>query len=48
MRQFTPRQSPADITVKPQENISVHEVSLHQDDLYARAREYDFEQPIFV
>ena len=47
MRQFTPRQPPADIAVKPQEYISDPEVSLHHDDLYARAWEYDFEQPIF-
>ena len=47
MRQFTPRQPPADITVKPQEYKSDPEVSLHHDDLYAKAWEYDFEQPIF-
>ena len=47
MRQFTPRQPPADITVKHQEYKSDLEVSLHHDDLYARAWEYDFEQPIF-
>ena len=47
MRQFTPRQPPADIAVKPQENKSDPEVSLQHDDLYARAWEYDFEQPIF-
>ena len=47
MRQFTPRQPPADITVKPQEYKSDPEVSFHHDDLYARAWEYDFEQPIF-
>ena len=47
MRQFTPRQPPADITVKPQEYKSDPEVSLYHDDLYARAWEYDFEQPIF-
>ena len=47
MRQFTPRQPPADITVKPQEYKSDPEVSLHHDDLYARAWEYDFEQTIF-
>ena len=47
MRQFTPRQPPADITVKPQDYKSDREVSLHHDDLYARAWEYDFEQPIF-
>ena len=46
MRQFTPRQPPADITVKPQEYISDPEVRRHHDDLYARAWEYDFEQPI--
>ena len=47
MRHFTPRQPPADITVKPQEYKSDPEVSLNHDDLYARAWEYDFEQPIF-
>ena len=47
MRQFTPRQPPADKTIKPQENISDPELSLHHDDLYARAWEYDFEQPVF-
>ena len=47
MRQFTPRQPPADITVKPNEYKSDPEVSLNHDDLYARAWEYNFEQPIF-
>ena len=47
MRQFTPRQPPADIAVKPQQYKSDPEVSLHHDDLYARAWEYAFEQPIF-
>ena len=47
MRQFTPRQPPADITVKPHEYKSDHEVSLYHDDLYASALEHDFEQPIF-
>ena len=47
MRQFTPRQPPVDITVKPQEYKSDTEVSLNHDDLFARAWEYDFEQPIF-
>ena len=47
MRQFTPRQPPADTPVKPQENKSDPEVSLNHDDFYARAWEYDFEQPIF-
>ena len=35
MRQFTPRQPPADITVKPQGYKSDPEVSLHHDDLFA-------------
>ena len=47
MRQFTTRQPPADKTVKPQEYKSDPEVSLHHDDLCAKAWEYDFEQPIF-
>ena len=47
MRQFTPRQPPADITVKLQDYKSDPEVSLHHHDLYARAWEFDFEQPIF-
>ena len=47
MRQFTPRQPPADITVRPQDYKSDPEVSLNHDDLYARAWECDYEQPIF-
>ena len=47
MRQVTPRQPPADITVKPQDYKSDPEVSLNHDDSYARAWEYEFEQPIF-
>ena len=47
MRQFTRRQPPADIPVKPQEHKSDPEVSLNHDDLYARAWEYDYEKPIF-
>ena len=47
MRQFTPRQPPADITVRPQEYKSDPEVRLNHDDLYARAWECDYEQPIF-
>ena len=46
MRHFTPRQPPADITVRPQEYKSDPEVSLNHD-LYARAWECDYEQPIF-
>ena len=47
MRQFTPRQPQADIPVKPQEYKSDPEVSLNHDDLYARAWEYDYDQPVF-
>ena len=47
MRQFKPRQPPADTTVKPQGYKSDPEVSLYHDDLYARAWEYDFQQPFF-
>ena len=47
MRQFTPRQPPADIPVKPKEYKSDPEVSPNHDDLYASAWEYDYEQPIF-
>ena len=47
MPQFTPRQPPADIRVKPQEHKPDPEVSLKHDDLYARAWEYNYEQPIF-
>ena len=47
MRQFTPHQPPVDIAVKPQDYKSDPEVSLHHDDLYARAWEYDFEHSIF-
>ena len=47
MRQFTSRQPPADIPVKPKEYKSDPGVILNHDDLYARAWEYDYEQPIF-
>ena len=47
MRQFTPRQPPADIQVKPQENKSDPKLTVKHDELYARASEYDYEQPIF-
>ena len=47
MRQFTPRQPPLDIRVKPQEYKPALEVGLNHDDLYARPWEYDYEQPIF-
>ena len=38
-RQFTPRQPPADIPIKPQDYKSNPEVSPNHDDLYARAWE---------
>ena len=47
MRQFTPRQPPADTRVKPHEYKPDPEVSLNHDDLCARAWEFDYEQPIF-
>ena len=47
MRQFTPRQPPADIPVKPQKYKSDPEVNFNHDDLYARAWEYDYGQPFF-
>ena len=47
MRQFTPRQPPADIRVNPNEYKPDHEVSINHDDLYARAWEQHYEQPIF-
>ena len=47
MHQFTPHQSTADIRVKPQEFKPDPELGLNHNDLYARAWEYDYEQPIF-
>ena len=47
MRQFTPCQPPADIRITPQEHKPDPDVSLKHDDLYARALEYDYEQPFF-
>ena len=47
MRLFTPRKPPADIRVKPQKHKPDPEVSLKHDDLYARAWEYNYEQPVF-
>ena len=47
MRQFTTRQPSTDIAVMPQEYKPDPKVSLHHDDLYARAWEYDYNQPIF-
>ena len=47
MRRFTPRQPPGDIRVNPHEYKPDPEVSINHDDLYARAWEYHYEQPIF-
>ena len=47
MRQFTPRQPPADIRVNSHEYKPDPEVSINHDDLYARALEHHYEQPIF-
>ena len=47
MRQFPPRQPPADIRFTPQEYKPDPDVSLKHDDLHARAWEYDYEQSIF-
>ena len=47
MRQFTPHQPPADIRIKPQAYKPHPDVSLKHNDLYARAWEYDYEEPIF-
>ena len=46
LRQFKSRQPPTDVRVKPQEYKPDPEVSLNHDDLYARAWEYHYEQPI--
>ena len=47
MRQFTPRQPPADIRVNAHEYRPDPEVSINHDDLYARAWEHHYEQPTF-
>ena len=47
MRQFTPRQPPADIRVNAHEYKPDPEVSINHDDLYARSWEHHYEQPIF-
>ena len=47
MRQFTPRQPPADIRVSQHEYKPDPEVSINHDDLYARVWEHHYEQPIF-
>ena len=45
--QLTPRQPPADIRIAPQGYKPDPDVGLDYDDLYTRAWEYDYEQPIF-
>ena len=47
MRQFTPRQPPADKRVNPHEYKPDPEMSINHDNFYARAWEYHYEQPIF-
>ena len=47
MPQFTPRQPPADIPIKPKEYKTDPDFSFKHGDLHARAWEYDYEQPIF-
>ena len=47
MLQFTSRQPSADIRITPHESKPDPDVSLKQDELYAGAWEYDYEQPIF-
>ena len=47
MRQLTPRQPPADIRIAPQKWKPDPQVSIKHDDLYARAWEREYEQPIF-
>ena len=47
MGQVTSRQPSADIRTTPQEHKPDPDVSLKHDDLYARAWECDYEQPIF-
>ena len=47
IRQFTPHQLPAEIRITAREWKPDPEVSLSHGDFYARASEYDYEQPIF-
>ena len=47
IRQFTPRQPPADIRVNSHEHKPDPEVSINHVYLYARAWEHHYEQPIF-
>ena len=47
LRQFTPHQPPDDIRITPHEGRPDPEVSIKQNDLYARAWECENEKPIF-
>ena len=47
LRQFTPRQPTSDIPVTQREGQPDPEVVITDDDLYARAWEYEFDEPIF-
>ena len=47
MRQYTPRQPPADIRITPHEYKPGLDVSLKHDDLYVRAWECDYDNSIF-
>ena len=47
MRQVTPHQTPPDKRITPQEWEPNPEVSLKQDDLCARALEYEYKKPFF-
>ena len=47
MRQFTTQQPPPDIRITPQEWKPVTEKGLEHDDLYARAWECAYQEPVF-
>ena len=47
MGQLTPRQTSADVGITPQEWKPDPEVSLKYDDLYTRAWECEYEEPVF-
>ena len=47
LRQFTPRQPIPDIPITPRESQQDPEVVITHDDLYARAWECEYDEPIF-
>ena len=47
LRQFTPRQPIPDIPITPREWKADPEVVIKHDDLYARAWECEYDEPIF-